>query len=164
MPKHSTLESGHHQSQEKRAHKHLFRTASSPHFNQHGVVASRGAKPPIHVEFKMVVASHVVFIQCPASCPRLRQEYGRHQRTHPPQFATRQASPLSNVVAHRWQTTVATRLNRVKMTNKKKTNSMNAEGKGKKKKTKGKIKDEMTRIEAEIRSAFASTHTDTYTT
>ena len=93
------------------------------------VVASRGAKPPIHVEFKMVVASHVVFIQRPASCPRLRQEYGPHQRTHPPQFATRQASPLSNVVAHRWQTKVATRLNRVKMTNRKKTNSINAEGK-----------------------------------
>ena len=36
MPKHSTLESGHHQSQEKRAHKNLFRSASSPHFNQHG--------------------------------------------------------------------------------------------------------------------------------
>ena len=102
------------------------------------VVACLGAKPPIHVEFKMVVASHVVFIQCPASCPRLRQEYGRHQRTHPPQFATRQASPLSNVVAHRWQTKVATRLNRVKMTNRKKTNSINAEGKGEKKKTKGK--------------------------
>ena len=58
-----------------------------------------------------------------------RVQHGRHQRTHPPQFATRRASPLSNVVAHRWQTTVATRLNRVKMTNKKKTNSINAEGK-----------------------------------
>ena len=81
------------------------------------VVASLGAKPPIHVECKMVVESHVVFIQCPASCPRLRQEYIRHQRRQPPQFATRQASPLSNVVAHRWQTKVATRLNRVKMTN-----------------------------------------------
>ena len=36
MPKHSTLESGHHTSQETRAHKNLFRSASSPHFNQHG--------------------------------------------------------------------------------------------------------------------------------
>ena len=98
-----TLHTG--QTRVSRAYKHLFRSASSPHFNM--VVASLGAKAPIHVEFKMVVASHVVFIQCPASCPRLRQEYGRRQRTHPPQFATRRASPLSKVVAHRRQTTVA---------------------------------------------------------
>ena len=38
------------------------------------VVASGGDKPPIRVEFKMVVASCVLFTQCPASCPRLRQE------------------------------------------------------------------------------------------
>ena len=37
-------------------------------------VASRGAKPPIRVEFKMVIASCVVFTQRPASCPRLHQE------------------------------------------------------------------------------------------
>ena len=38
----------------------------------------------------------------------------RHQRLHPPQFASRQASPLSKVVAHRRQTTMASRLNREK--------------------------------------------------
>ena len=34
MPKHSTLESGHHQLQETRAHKHLLRSASSPHLKK----------------------------------------------------------------------------------------------------------------------------------
>ena len=98
----------------KREHTNTCSDLHCHRISRNVVVASRGAKPPIRAEFKMVVASCVVFTQCPASCPRLRQEKSRHQRLHPPQFASRQASPLSNVVAHRRQTTMASRLNREK--------------------------------------------------
>ena len=78
------------------------------------VVASRGAKPPIRAEFNMVVASCVVFTHCGVQhrvrgCAKKQADinvYIRHS------LASRQASPLSNVVAHRRQTTMASRLNR----------------------------------------------------
>ena len=98
----------------KREHTNTCSDLHCHHIPRNMVVASRGAKPPIRVEFKMVVASCVVFTQCPASRPRLRQEKSPHQRLHPSQFASRQASPLSKVVAHRRQTTMVSRLNREK--------------------------------------------------
>ena len=58
----------------KREHTNTCSDLHGHRISRNMVVASRGAKPPIRVEFKMVVASCVVFTQCPASCPRLRQE------------------------------------------------------------------------------------------
>ena len=75
------------------------------------VVASRGSKLPIRVEFKMAVASCVVFTQCPATCPRLRQEkasinvYIRHN------FHEDKLHHCARFVAHRRQTTMASSLN-----------------------------------------------------
>ena len=98
----------------KREHANTCSDLHCHRISRNKVVASGGDKPPIRVEFKMVVASCVLFTQCPASCPRFRQEkasinvYIRHN------FASRQASPLSKVVAHRRQTTMANRLNKEK--------------------------------------------------
>ena len=100
MPKHSTLESGNHQSQETRAHKHLLRSAVSPHLKKHGRRFWRSqASNPCRIQDGLHSVSSIVSAVAPRK--------SRHQRLHPPQFA----SPLSKVVAHRRQTTMASRLN-----------------------------------------------------
>ena len=114
MPKHSTLESGHHQSQETRAHKHLLRSALSPHLKKHGrrFPWSQASNPCRMQDGRCILCRlHSVSSIVSAVAPRK----SRHQRLHPPQFASRQASPLSKVVAHRRQTTMASRLNREKV-------------------------------------------------
>ena len=87
MPKHSTLESGHHQSQQTRAHKHLFRSALSPHLKKHRRRLPRShASNPCRIQYGRCILCRLHSVWCPASCPRLRQEKSRHQRLHPPQF------------------------------------------------------------------------------
>ena len=110
----TNAETLHSTNRKKREHTNTCSDLHCHRISRNMVVASRGVKPPIRIEFKLVVASCVVFTQCPASCPRLRQEdadinvYIRHC------LASRQASPLSKVVAHRRQTTMASRLKREK--------------------------------------------------
>ena len=101
---------GHQQSQETRAHKHLVRSALSPHPKKHGRRFWRSqASNPCRIQDGRCILCclHSVSSIASAVAPRKR----RHQRLHPPQFASRQASPLSKVVAHRRQTTMASRLN-----------------------------------------------------
>ena len=110
LPKHSTLESGHHQSQETRAHKHLLRSALSPHLKKHGRrFRRRQASNPCRIQDGRCILCplHSVSSIVSAVAPRK----SRHQRLHPPQFASRQSSPLSKVVAHRRQSTMASLLN-----------------------------------------------------
>ena len=110
MPEHSTLESGHHQSQETRAHKHLLRSAVSPHLKKHGrPFRRRQASNPCRIQDGRcnLCPLHSVPSIVSAVAPRK----SRHQRLHPPQFASRQSSPLCKVVAHRRQTTMASSLN-----------------------------------------------------
>ena len=109
MPKHSILESWHHQSQETRAHKHLLRSALSAHLEKHGrrFPWSQASNPCRIQDGKCILCRlHSASSIVSAVAPRK----SRYQRLHPPQFASRQASPLSKVVAHRRQTTMASRL------------------------------------------------------
>ena len=99
----------------KREHTNTCSDLHCHRISRNMVVASRGAKPPISVEFKMVVASCVVCTQCPASCPRLRQEknadindYIRHN------LHQDKLHHCPKVVAHHRQTTMASLLNREK--------------------------------------------------
>ena len=111
MPKQSTLESGHHHSQETRAHKHLLRSALSPHLKKHGRRFPRSqASNPCRVQDGRCISCRLHSMSSIVSAVAPRKS--RHQRLHPAQLASRQASPLSNVVAHRRQTTMAIRLNR----------------------------------------------------
>ena len=100
--------------EKKRDHTNTCSDLHCHRISRNVVVASRRAKPPIRVEFKLVVAIlcrlHSVSSIVSAVAPRK----SRHQRLHPPRFASRQASPMSKVVVHRRQTTMASRLNREK--------------------------------------------------
>ena len=85
MPKQSTLESGHHHSQETRAHKHLLRSALSPHLKKHGRRFPRSqASNPCRVQDgrRILCRLHSVSSIVSAVAPRRSQ----HQRLHPPQF------------------------------------------------------------------------------
>ena len=94
MPKHSTLESGHHQSQEKRAHKHLLTSALSPHLKKHGRRFPRSqASNPCRIQDGRCILCRLHSVSSIVSTVAPRKS--RHQRLHPPQFASKQASPLS---------------------------------------------------------------------
>ena len=107
----STLESGHHQSQETRAHKHLLRSALSTHLKKHGRRFPRSqASNPCRIQDGRRILPLLHSMSSIVSAVASRKS--GHQRLHPPQFASRQASPFSKVAAHRRQTTMASRLNR----------------------------------------------------
>ena len=86
----------------KREHTNTCSDLHCHRISRNMIVASRGAKPPIRAEFKMVVASCVVFTHCPASRPRLRQEKSRHQQLHPPQFGIKTSFTIVQSCSTSW--------------------------------------------------------------
>ena len=96
-----------------RAHKHLLRSALSAHLKKHGRRFPRKqASNPCRVQDGRCILCRLHSMSSIVSAVAPRKS--RHPRLHPPQFASRQASPLSKVLAHRGQTTMASRLKREK--------------------------------------------------